>query len=279
MNAKDVNFVRLLQVFGANIGVIVLAFIGLVVGINFTKLPFFIMLFIISILQGGLMVRAFGPAVNSEEKLSLGGKIIGWSGLVGWLLIHLLNAVITYAQSVQSGFWATVIELSVYLTVNTFTLFPFYKGIFKGRKVNSDRNQTAIGNNKEEAEIQLREEQERREKARFDCQLLYDRNAGRLQNYFPKEKLADYHERHLSDSFPAEIVEKRAKQLEEMLHSFLVDTDGKHQQFTSLNEIAAYFQKQKQEIESLQYDEQTRQTIISSLNEQEDRTIREFLSS
>jgi len=63
-----------------------------------------------------------------------------------------------------------------------------------------------------------------------------------------------------------------------MIDSTLEQIGGNKQKFSSLNEIAAYFLEQKIEIESLGYDEPTQQSMLSSLNEQEDHTIREFLS-
>lgn len=279
MSTKDVKFVRLLQVVGANIGVAVLSLVGLGVVFYFSKFPFFILLFIISLLQGGLMIRAFGPAVNCEKGLSLGGKIVGWFGFVGWFLIHLVNAGIAAIGVIQNSYWAVVVELTVYLSINTLVLIPFYKALFWGQRVISDHQQASLSNNRNEIDTQKQGDQNRRDNSRFACQLLYDQHAHRLQNLLPRERLSDYFEQHLSDTFPAEIVEIRAEQLKEMILLFLEQGDGNHQKFSSLNEIAEYFQKQKEEIESLQYDEQTQQTMLSSLNEQEDRTIREFLSS
>ncbi|QDT91459.1 hypothetical protein Pan161_31170 [Gimesia algae] len=131
----------------------------------------------------------------------------------------------------------------------------------------------------QQAEAQRNAEQLQREEIRLSCQLLYDQHAPALLTRFPRERLAEYFEQYLSDGFPIEIVEQRGKLLEEMIASSLEQTTGNKQKFASLNEIAEYFQEQKQEIDSLNYDDQTRQSFLSSLNLQEDRAIREFLSS
>ncbi len=122
-------------------------------------------------------------------------------------------------------------------------------------------------------------EQHKREEIRLSCQLLYDQHAIELQDRFPRERLNEYFNQYLSDRFSVKIVEQRGLLLKEMIESSLEQVKGNRQKYSSLNEIASYFRKQKQEIESLDYDVSTRQSFLSSLNHQEDRAIREFLSS
>ncbi|QDU10899.1 hypothetical protein [Gimesia aquarii] len=131
----------------------------------------------------------------------------------------------------------------------------------------------------QQAEAQRQADQRQREEIRLSCQLLYDQHAPALQARFPRERLADYFAQYLTDAFPPNLVETRAALLKETLVASLEQTTGNKQKFSSLNEIAEYFQEQKQEIESLNYDAQTRQSFLSSLNVQEDRAIREFLST
>jgi len=131
----------------------------------------------------------------------------------------------------------------------------------------------------QQAEQKCKADQHKREEIRLSCQLLYDQHTHELQQRFPRDRLVEYFDQYLSDSFPIEIVEQRGKLLKEMIESSLEQTAGNKQKFASLNEIAAYFQEQRKEIESLNYDEPTKQSFISSLNDQEDRTIREFLST
>lgn len=131
----------------------------------------------------------------------------------------------------------------------------------------------------QQAEAQRQADQLQREEVRLKCQLLYDQHAPALQERFPRERLAEYFEQYLTDAFPPQLVETRAELLKEMILTSLEGTGKNRLRFACLNEIAAHFQEQKQEIESLNYDEQTRQSFLSSLNVQEDRAIREFLSS
>ncbi len=132
---------------------------------------------------------------------------------------------------------------------------------------------------KKQTEQQRIEHQHRREAARLDCQLFYDQHAPQLQERFPRERISEYFEQYLCDLFPAELVENRAKQLIGMIESSLEQAGGNKQRFASLIEIASYFEQQKQEIMSLNYDGSTRQSFLSSLALQEDQAIREFLSS
>jgi len=131
----------------------------------------------------------------------------------------------------------------------------------------------------EQTEQQRIDHQYRREAARLGCQLFYDQHAPQLQERFPRERIAEYFEQYLSDLFPADLVENRDRQLIGMIESSLEQAGGNQQRFANLMEIASYFEQQKQEIASLNYDEPTRQSFFSSLTLQEDQAIREFLKS
>ena len=132
---------------------------------------------------------------------------------------------------------------------------------------------------RQQAEQKQKVDQHQREEIRLSCQLLYDQHATELQDRFPRERFKDYFAQYLPDEFPLETVQQRGKLLKEMIDSSLEKVEGNKQKYSSLNEIAAYFQEQKKEIESLDYDESSRQSFLSSLNHQEDRAIREFLAS
>ncbi len=122
-------------------------------------------------------------------------------------------------------------------------------------------------------------DQHQREQIRLDCQLLYDQHAHQLQERFPRERLVEYFEQYLSDGFPIEIVEQRGALLKEMIASTLDQIGGNKQKFSSIIEISTYFENQRKEIESLDFDKPTKESYITSLNEQEDRVIQEFMLS
>ncbi len=282
---REANISRLLQVIGANVGIIILSLVGLAVDSNFSGFPFFLFLFIISLLQGGLMIPAFGPITQSEISLSLAGKLVGWIGFIGWFFIHLINSVFV-SRSVQTGLWAILVEVIIYGSINTLVLIPFYKTLlYRPRRLSQKELEVARLQTSQDAERikseteQQRKNQYQREEIRLSCQLLYDQHAVELQDRFPQQRLDDYFEQYLSDSFPIEIVQQRGRLLKEMIESSLEQSGGNKQKFSSLSEITAYFQERRQEIKSLDYDEQTEQSFLSSLSQQEERITREFLSS
>lgn len=282
------DFSKLLQVIGANIAIVVLSLIGFAIAANFTWGALLLFLLIVSISQGGLMIRAFGPAVGCEYHLTLGGKVVGWIGFIGWFAIHLLLAGVITFVSMHKAIWLLGTALIIYFVIHTIASISFYRQIFMLDRITIKRPKTDTIPEKSAEEIQRETEareqieqkhktdQQQRDEARLHCLLLYDEHAHNLTNRFPRERLMEYFQQYLADSFSVELVEQRAERLKEMIESSLHSKGRNRQKFSSFIDITNYFQEQRKEIELLDYDDSVKQSFLTSLNLQEDRAVREF---
>jgi hypothetical protein len=129
-------------------------------------------------------------------------------------------------------------------------------------------------------ELESREvvEQRRRDDVRLECYLLYDRHVNQLQEYFPREMLQEYFDTYMQTSHSATVVETRARLLMEMLRDQINSKTDRMAAFTSLADVAAYFQEQSREIDALPYDEETRESLRFAVNKREDAAIAAFLN-
>lgn len=123
----------------------------------------------------------------------------------------------------------------------------------------------------------LQSDQRRRDDARLECQLFYDRHANRLQEKFPRERLHEYFAAYLTDGHPVEAVEQRARLLLEMFQECLDGQPVGATAFPSLAEIASHFRQRRAELKALPYDQETRDSLLVAVNQQEEAAIQEFL--
>jgi hypothetical protein len=119
-------------------------------------------------------------------------------------------------------------------------------------------------------------ERKRRDEARFNVLVVYDKRAAGYGERIPRTRLLGYLDRYLGDDVPLEVIEERAKQLTQLLQE--TSRGGRTASpFQGLDDIAAQFQKRREQIMALPYDDETRETLLFSLNAQEEAAIREFL--
>lgn len=112
------------------------------------------------------------------------------------------------------------------------------------------------------------------EQARLDCELLYDRNAVELQNRLPRQQMVNYFESYMPlDGDPAD-VQERGEMLQAMIKDNLSHVSSPDQQQPTMESIAETFRRKRQELESTDLDEETRQSMIASLKMQEREAIR-----
>ena len=84
----------------------------------------------------------------------------------------------------------------------------------------------------------------------------------------------------MAHSLPPELVEERAGTLLSLITECI--QQGKPTQkkeFESLADLAAFFQKQRAELDRLPYDDEVKDSLLTNVNIQEEQTIRRFLSS
>jgi len=119
----------------------------------------------------------------------------------------------------------------------------------------------------------------RREDARMRCFMLHDRHSAALADRFPRERLREYLDRYLADATSPEIVEERGRALIALIEEWVAQDEArKEMTFQSLEELAGFFQKQRDELARLSYDEEIRESLMTNINVQEEHAIRRFLS-
>lgn len=123
---------------------------------------------------------------------------------------------------------------------------------------------------------QFAADRRRREDARAACELLYQLHAHALGTRFPKESFDDYLRRYLSDGHAAEDVERRAAQLQDIIHRHVEGADAppKHLSIEALN---AWYQKTKETIERQSVEKKFRDVQTASLNQRYMQLMQELM--
>ncbi len=111
----------------------------------------------------------------------------------------------------------------------------------------------------------MAEAQKRRTDARADCEMLFQLYAVDISGRFPRESLDEWIQKYMGDNQPPEDVEQRAEQLRKMIihHREQVKPTPK---FSSLAQLAVWFQEQKSQIEVLPVDDRLRRMLFANLN-------------
>ena len=120
----------------------------------------------------------------------------------------------------------------------------------------------------------------RRDDARMRCLMFYDRHGDVLAERFPRERLQEYFAQYMPDTSPAEIVEERAQTLITLLEQSIEHANSRQtKRFKSLEELADFFQGQREELSRLSYSNEIKDSLITNINSQENEAVRRFLSS
>lgn len=272
---------RLLRVLAANFGIAVLALIGFVISTKISDLSRYVVLFVISLLQGGFMVTAFAPITGSEKGLSSGGKIIGWIGFVAWFLVHVTNGA--FFSSKDPDDRVLFLEVGAYGIVNFIALLPFYFEPLRrretARRIQSENaiRQEAESRRTIEAENRERTDSRRRRDARFTCERFYDRYRAQLTDKFPPSRLEEYFKRYLGDNHTADEVERRAEELRATLQDLVEDDQSNGQKHRSIIDLRKSFQQERQRIiDDEQMDNDLKETLLADMAREEELSIREF---
>lgn len=115
----------------------------------------------------------------------------------------------------------------------------------------------------------------RREEARLRMELLYERHARELSAIFPRERFDAFIKKYLNDEVGVDSVEEREKLLRETINDALGTTSDI--KFGSIQELAAYFQQRREEIQAMPFSDDVRDAYLVQLNKQEDAALRKFL--
>lgn len=138
---------------------------------------------------------------------------------------------------------------------------------------------TRLETERKQQEVQLKlSDRMRREDAKLQCLLVYDRNAPALAKSFPRDRLDQYFTAYMSETHAADAVETRAKQLIVMLEELAGEHGHRSKaKFQSLADVAAYFHQQREQIQSLPYGPDVVDSLVVVLNQHEDAAIANFL--
>ncbi len=128
----------------------------------------------------------------------------------------------------------------------------------------------------EEARVAAEEVEDlaRGERARYQCQLLYDMHEYQIREKFPQEKLDRYFDEYMKDEFPAETIERRGQDLQTMIKSFV---DGDQPKQKSPEAITQYFEQQRTHLQSMNLAPDVLEAQILELNYRQDQAIKEHL--
>lgn len=142
---------------------------------------------------------------------------------------------------------------------------------------------------REQHEREERQKQEAKDKAdagrrradkKLQCELFYDQHVLVLRDRFPKDRLDAYIEQYFGQEHPPELVEERGELLLRMLKECLEETGPPKRRFRSLDEIAQHYAMLRSEINGSDlYDPETKDTILRTLNLQQDQAFEEFFHS
>lgn len=129
-------------------------------------------------------------------------------------------------------------------------------------------------------EVSSTKAKQRRDDARLRCVMLYDQHSTALSARLPRERLQEYFDEYMADSLEPDIVEGRAGTLIALIEECVKqDKPRQKNDFESLAELAAFFQRHRAEADQLPYDDEVRDSLHANINIQEEQAIRRFLSA
>ncbi len=273
---------RLMAMLGANLAIVALAFAGLAVACGFAGLPLFLLLFVISLLQGALMIRAFGPVTVGVYNLSSAGKAVGYTGLAAWFGAHLINAALAATDSEDAAAGALIFELLMYGACHTIVLLPSYTRAIRntraaGRETAASEFRRLVADAEQrDADLQRQDERRIRESIRFACQTLYDRHRLALRDRLPPDQLQEYFDRYLSEACPVCELEGRAEQLKELILEVVKSNGSRRTRHRSLDELLDAYRREEESLLLLDIDDDARASLMADLARERDQSIREM---
>jgi hypothetical protein len=107
--------------------------------------------------------------------------------------------------------------------------------------------------------------QRRREDVRIRCELSYDRYATDLATRFPRAMFQDYLKRYLWDDRPADEVERRGVQLDDLIlfHVAKIDPPKKCQ---NIEDLSRWYMEEKRRIDTVDIDPMYKATYLAQIN-------------
>jgi hypothetical protein len=116
----------------------------------------------------------------------------------------------------------------------------------------------------EERGKQDTEDQRRREAARASCELLYKLHAPEIQGRFPRAAFDEFVRTYMTDQHDPGLVEDRAEQLKGIIEQHRQRIEPPRKKLT-LGQLAEWFVREKQQIESLPLDDEDKASLLAQL--------------
>jgi len=96
-----------------------------------------------------------------------------------------------------------------------------------------------------------REARQTREDTRYACELFYNLHAPKIADRFSKQDLHDFLNRYMGDAQSLDVIRRRANQLAETIRQHVEAVDPS-EEIATLEELSAWYAKQRSHLESLQ---------------------------
>ena len=137
----------------------------------------------------------------------------------------------------------------------------------KERIASEERRRSAIEYEKRQQEAARRfaTEEQRRSDARAECELCYSQHVKEIARRFPKSMFDAFLRTYMDPNQAVDAVERRAKELQRIIQ-FHRDAAKPPKKIHTMQDLAAWFLREKEHIESLAVDEELRQDQMVALN-------------
>jgi len=148
------------------------------------------------------------------------------------------------------------------------------------RRLRPIRDQQRQEDERRRQDIERRQSEETRRKSilRLECQLLYDRNSIELQRFLSRERADEYAQAYLSDNHSLEAVEEAASLFRDMIRDAIAESTAGRTDTPSIGDLSERFRRQREEVRAMDADNETKESLLSILMQQERVAVRELLS-
>lgn len=261
---------------------------------------------------GGLILYHLGKAITQRDvKMHLWGFRVGVLAFVAWYLREfLVHGVQGSEQFLCTGLRGLLVMLYATSTawiaiaiasglVNEVfgglrtRLVGLADGLFGSLRHKKQRTQYVpppppdpVAERRErERQAEQLEHQEKmnaakrqRANIRYDLELLYDRYRAELADKISSDRFEAYFKTHLTENLSPEVYEQRAEKLKSMIRDRLnIRSKPSKPEFESLDEVIEHYRDRKQRLAYLGLDEDELETLRLTLDDMQDRDLREFL--
>lgn len=125
-------------------------------------------------------------------------------------------------------------------------------------------------------EAQREESARRREDAIAACELLYQLREPDIGRRFPREQLDKFIQKYMGADRSTEVIERRADELRQVIQQLHEAVDPPTR-FTELSQLTAWYEQQKQQVQSLSVAEMHKEDYLAQLNERYTELMQQIL--